>query len=702
MVRERSAGLRYNGLKNQGATCYLNSVLQCLYMTEDFRREVENFRRDPLNPDEESADLMQELQKLFKSLKEGAGTTEGITRCLRISNVREQQDAVEYYQKTLKAIGPEVSKIFKGEMSNKTRCQNNHTFQEKCPFFLIPLSIEVEPSELFSVNKGLENFFKKVKFDEDNLVYCDHCDQKAEAETWTEIEEIPNILTLNLKRFHFDYYQMKLVKNHCPIVIPMQLLLKNYEYELYAVINHIGEQTGGHYNAVIRSFDDNEWYCFDDSFVQKVSEKPIHQIKSDLAFLLMYKKKVDVPHANESTKSTNDEPLQGSELQEPESLVEHQSEKSDTAQQEIKTKELASQDAVVTLDEVGGKDGDFNEEELLKCQAGKDPEALLTVDQVGSNEVKAVEEQLEKAHQGLNTLDEIVEKEDEDDVGSINPKTLAITVNEVGEEEEEKKEQLLEQKVEEEKPVTRRGGRAKRRSRRATVRKSTRGKKGKSSNQGAQVAKWLECLTAKRMVPGSSLGSTGIWGSLPVHPAVNGDLVETLGKLKVARKGNGHPTSLCRWPRTNALSNRHSPNVRIVYGTPLCFASNQVEELPENTPGEEPTSAENMPPSVTNPVDITIKPEEENLKAEVTSASPITEIARTEEEKPNIKQEDEVTVKESTAAGATAEKRAAIKESKRRHEDELNHETETNKPCPEPSTTDTLPPFSPNNPIEIL
>ncbi|XP_060769442.1 uncharacterized protein LOC132873589 isoform X6 [Neoarius graeffei] len=587
MVRERSAGLRYNGLKNQGATCYLNSVLQCLYMTEDFRREVENFRRDPLNPDEESADLMQELQKLFKSLKEGAGTTEGITRCLRISNVREQQDAVEYYQKTLKAIGPEVSKvglfsskIFKGEMSNKTRCQNNHTFQEKCPFFLIPLSIEVEPSELFSVNKGLENFFKKVKFDEDNLVYCDHCDQKAEAET--------------------------------------------------------------------------------------------------------------------------DEPLQGSELQEPESLVEHQSEKSDTAQQEIKTKELASQDAVVTLDEVGGKDGDFNEEELLKCQAGKDPEALLTVDQVGSNEVKAVEEQLEKAHQGLNTLDEIVEKEDEDDVGSINPKTLAITVNEVGEEEEEKKEQLLEQKVEEEKPVTRRGGRAKRRSRRATVRKSTRGKKGKSSNQGAQVAKWLECLTAKRMVPGSSLGSTGIWGSLPVHPAVNGDLVETLGKLKVARKGNGHPTSLCRWPRTNALSNRHSPNVRIVYGTPLCFASNQVEELPENTPGEEPTSAENMPPSVTNPVDITIKPEEENLKAEVTSASPITEIARTEEEKPNIKQEDEVTVKESTAAGATAEKRAAIKESKRRHEDELNHETETNKPCPEPSTTDTLPPFSPNNPIEIL
>lgn len=29
------------GLRNQGATCYLNSVLQVLYMTEDFRAAVE-------------------------------------------------------------------------------------------------------------------------------------------------------------------------------------------------------------------------------------------------------------------------------------------------------------------------------------------------------------------------------------------------------------------------------------------------------------------------------------------------------------------------------------------------------------------------------------------------------------------------------------------------------------------------------------
>ena len=60
------------------------------------------------------------------------------------------------------------------------------------------------------------------------------------------------------------------------------------------------------------------------------------------------------------------------------------------------------------------------------------------------------------------------------------------------------------------------------------------------------MAKWLERLTAVGNINGSSrtLGSK-LECSLTVHPAVNGYLVVTLGKLKVARKGTGHPTSLC-------------------------------------------------------------------------------------------------------------------------------------------------------------
>ncbi|KAB5579292.1 hypothetical protein PHYPO_G00193430 [Pangasianodon hypophthalmus] len=300
-VRGRPTGKRYNGLKNQGATCYLNSILQCLYMTEDFRREVENFRPDPQNSDEKCTDLMLELQKLFNKIKEVDGTTEGITRSLCIHNVYEQQDAVEYYQKTLKATGPRVSKVFEGKMSNKTKCPNNHIFQENCHFFTIPLAVEAGHSEVFNVENGLQTFFKLLKLDEDDWLYCKQCGQKTETETWNEIEEFPTILTLYLKRFYFDYNQMRLVKNHCPMDIPEKLQISNIGYELYAVINHFGGESGGHYNAVIKSFENNKWYCFDDSFVTKDSVDSFHH--SQLAYMLMYRK-VNGSHPDE--KSTNE------------------------------------------------------------------------------------------------------------------------------------------------------------------------------------------------------------------------------------------------------------------------------------------------------------------------------------------------------------------------------------------------------------
>ncbi|KAK3545716.1 hypothetical protein QTP70_011358 [Hemibagrus guttatus] len=293
-VQERSAGQRYNGLRNQGATCYLNSVLQCLYMTEDFRKEVENFVPIQINSDEER--LVQELQKLFVNMKECVCSTEGITQCLGITNVYKEEDVVEYYQKILKAIGPQLSKVFEGKMSNKTKCLNDHIFEEKCHFFTIPLAIKAEHSEVFNVLNGLNTFSEPVKLDEDNWLYCKDCGQKNETQTWNEIEEFPTILTLYPKRFYFDYNQMRPVKNHCPMDFPLHLLIRNNEYELYAVINHIGSEYGGHYNAVIKSFEDDKCVFQDPSNFKG-------SISSMKAYLLMYRRcKELLPNASEGRK----------------------------------------------------------------------------------------------------------------------------------------------------------------------------------------------------------------------------------------------------------------------------------------------------------------------------------------------------------------------------------------------------------------
>ncbi|KAF5905425.1 zinc finger protein, partial [Clarias magur] len=417
-----------------------------------------------------------------------------------------------------------------------------------------------------------------------------------------------------------------------------------------------------------------------------------------------------------------DEPLQVSKLQEQKSPAEHNSEKLDSALQETENKELPSQDALVTLDEVGGEDGEeVDEEELLKRQAGENPEALLTVDEVGGDEPEGEEEQLEKALQGLVTLDEIVEDEDEDDSHSFNPETLVtldeargdeemdeseqdkinpdssevataaqpevplestlqeedpcdleelrrmnfVTVDEVGEEEEEKQEQLHEEKLDKEKPITRRGGRPRKRSRQTPVRKSTRGKRGRGNNQVEE------------------------------HP-----------EDEAAEEPSKEPAE--EPPKASAeeppKASAEEPPKASAEEPPKASA----EEPPKASAEEEPAS-DNIPSSVANSVDVNIKaddkPEQENVKAEVTLSSPNAQIIGTVEEKPNVsKQKDDVTVKETIAAGATAEKRAAIKEeSKQRRDEELNQEPEAKKRFSQPSSTNdfTLPPFTPNNPIGV-
>ncbi|KAI5104235.1 plectin isoform X29 [Silurus meridionalis] len=231
-----------------------------------------SFRPDSSNIHMESSqsnDLMLELKNLFKKMKETDGTTKGITHSLRISNVHEQQDAVEYYQKILKAANSQASKIFEGVISNNSTCPNKHIFIEKHHFFTIPLAIEVGHSGMFEMLRGLQTFFDLVKLDEDNWLYCKDCGEKTETQTWTDIKVFPTILTLYLKRFYFDYNQMRPVKNHCSINISPKLEIKNIGYSLYAVINHYGDESGGHYNVFIKSFEDGEWYLFDDSSVTR-------------------------------------------------------------------------------------------------------------------------------------------------------------------------------------------------------------------------------------------------------------------------------------------------------------------------------------------------------------------------------------------------------------------------------------------------
>ncbi|XP_062359429.1 ubiquitin carboxyl-terminal hydrolase 31 isoform X2 [Cinclus cinclus] len=67
---------------------------------------------------------------------------------------------------------------------------------------------------------------------------------------------------------------------------------EDYIYDLYAVCNHHGTMQGGHYTAYCKNSVDGQWYCFDDSEVQQLSES---EVCKQTAYILFYQRRTAIP-----------------------------------------------------------------------------------------------------------------------------------------------------------------------------------------------------------------------------------------------------------------------------------------------------------------------------------------------------------------------------------------------------------------------
>ncbi|XP_051741221.1 ubiquitin carboxyl-terminal hydrolase 47-like isoform X4 [Ctenopharyngodon idella] len=257
----------YCWLENQKSTCYLNAVLQTLFMTKEFRQHVERVSSDD--------NFIRELKKLFNELEKkqkNAVSAAGVTRSLGITDVYKEQDAAEHLQLILKKT-PRSSELFMGETkTTMTWSCYKHEQGNLEPFLSLPIS--------FKHSQDVEVALK-AHFDQICGVYllrCCHCESTS-CEKKSEMITFPNLLIIQLRR-----------SGDKEVLIRPQIEVSSHTYELYAIVNHKSTDRNGHYYADIKC-EDGIWRRFDDDGVSETPSDERPTLRSSKAHLLVYRRR---------------------------------------------------------------------------------------------------------------------------------------------------------------------------------------------------------------------------------------------------------------------------------------------------------------------------------------------------------------------------------------------------------------------------
>eukprot|EP00795_Rhopilema_esculentum_P005155 gene5155-285_t len=220
-----------------------------------------------------------------------------------------------------------------------SRC--SHESARTDMFLDIPLSIRPFGSnESFGkIEDALRAFIAPEILNGNNQYFCEKCNLKQDAHKGLKFVTFPYLLTIQLKRFTFDYKTGQRIKLHDRVVFPEKIWLDQFLhkeediktkpvhtssckthpleekvangidadsdncingkemaaelksnsatdnhiknssefYELFSIMIHSGNALGGHYYAYIKSFENGKWYCFNDQHVHEISKSEIEK-----------------------------------------------------------------------------------------------------------------------------------------------------------------------------------------------------------------------------------------------------------------------------------------------------------------------------------------------------------------------------------------------------------------------------------------
>ncbi|CAI7757931.1 unnamed protein product [Closterium sp. NIES-53] len=249
-----------------------------------------------------------------ESEREGERGGEEAETCLpeNLDQLPEAEQADALWRQHCVRFASPIQQIFCGQLQSTIECQTCH-HRSHCFDPFLDLSVPIPRRRFFSfrapsIRDCLGELLAEETLQGDNAYSCSHCKKPSKAVRRLSVVRFPSILVIHIKRvassaislfqkdstyvscdlhsLDLSKFQSSLSREHPSTepVSPSSPESTSYPtspsgsapvYDLYAVTNHMGSLSSGHYTAHCRNPADGQWYLFNDSGVSPIAASAV-------------------------------------------------------------------------------------------------------------------------------------------------------------------------------------------------------------------------------------------------------------------------------------------------------------------------------------------------------------------------------------------------------------------------------------------